>query len=105
MFPECETPFDDCEIHHVHWWEHGGPTDLANMGPVCSRHHHLVHEGGWAMTIDAHRNVSVYRPDGTPWFTRTWAPPDGEHPRQPLDTLTRRRSQDPPEAVSAAAAA
>ncbi len=102
-FPDCDTPFDDCEIHHVQWWEHLGPTDLANMAPLCSRHHHLCHEGGWHLSIDQRRTISVRRPDGTPYLTRAWAPPDGEHPRQSRDTLTRPRSQDPPAPASAAA--
>ena len=96
VFPDCETPFDDCEIHHIHWWEKLGTSDLGNMAPVCTRHHHLVHEGGWAMSIDARRNVTVYRPDGTPWLTQVWEPPDGEHPTQSIDTLTRQRTQGPP---------
>jgi len=27
----CDTPFDRCHIHHIDWWEHGGPTDLKNL--------------------------------------------------------------------------
>ncbi len=100
VFPDCETPFDDCEIHHVHWWELGGPTDLANMAPLCGRHHHLVHEGGWQLSIDHQRTVTVNRPDGTPYLTATWKPPDGEHPRQPRDTLTRPRTRDPAHAAA-----
>ncbi|MDQ3352814.1 MAG: HNH endonuclease, partial [Actinomycetota bacterium] len=30
-----------------------------------SRHHHLVHEGGWTMTLDTHRVITLHRPDGT----------------------------------------
>lgn len=104
-FPECETPFDDCEVHHVHWWELFGPTDLANMAPLCARHHHLCHEGGWQLSIDKNRTITVRRPDGTPWCTTRWAPPDGEHPRQSRDTLTRRRSQDPPTTAETSASA
>lgn len=102
-FGDCEVPFDECEVHHIDWWERHGPTDLANLAPVCPRHHHLVHEGGWRMSIDAQRNISVHRPDGTPWLTRTWQPPPGEHPQQPLDTLTRRRTSEPPGAERSAA--
>ncbi|MFM8529669.1 MAG: HNH endonuclease signature motif containing protein [Ilumatobacteraceae bacterium] len=43
--PECDVRFDRCHIHHIHHWEHGGTTDLANMIPLCSKHHHAVHEG------------------------------------------------------------
>jgi len=43
--PECDVRFDRCHIHHIHYWEHGGATDLANMVPLCNKHHHAVHEG------------------------------------------------------------
>ncbi len=49
----CDTPFDHCDIHHIIEWEAGGPTDLANLVPVCWRHHHLVHEGGWSIQPSA----------------------------------------------------
>ena len=100
-FPGCEIPFDDCDVHHVLWWELFGRTDLSNMVPLCARHHHLCHEGGWQLSIDQLRTISVRRPDGTSWLTRPWATPHGEHPRQSPDTLTRRRSQAPPTADAA----
>lgn len=64
----CPVPFDACEIHHVIPWERHGPTDLANLLPLCGRHHHLVHEGGWTLRIDADRCVTLVRPDGTVHF-------------------------------------
>jgi hypothetical protein len=51
------------------WWEHHGPTDLANLAPVCETHHHLVHEGGWRLTLDRDRVATWTRPDGTVWHT------------------------------------
>ncbi len=54
---QCSTPFDQCEVHHILEWEAGGPTDLDNLVPVCWRHHHLVHEGGW----------SIQHSTTTPW--------------------------------------
>jgi len=63
--PECSTEFDHCEIHHVIPWERGGPTDVDNLLPLCSRHHHLVHEGGWTMHLGPHRVITLVRPDGT----------------------------------------
>ena len=63
-FDQCTVGFDRCEIHHVDPYEHGGPTDLANLIPLCSRHHHLVHEGNWRLTIDTARTITITRPDG-----------------------------------------
>lgn len=62
--PDCSVPFQYCEIHHVDWWRHGGTTDLANLVPVCSRHHHRVHEDGWILEVDPRRVVRLRPPDG-----------------------------------------
>ncbi len=67
--PDCQTPFDHCQIHHVIWWERFGLTDLDNLIPLCSRHHHLVHEGGWTLTLGDHRIITLTRPDGVTYFT------------------------------------
>jgi hypothetical protein len=53
-FPTCTTDTSRTEAHHVTHWEHGGETTLANMLLLCSRHHHLVHEGRWTITTDPH---------------------------------------------------
>lgn len=45
LVPECDVRFDRCHIHHIHYWENGGTTDLENMVPLCNEHHHAVHEG------------------------------------------------------------
>ena len=38
--PDCTVRFADCEIHHVIEWIHQlGPTDLANLLPLCTEHH------------------------------------------------------------------
>lgn len=63
--PGCTVGFDACRIHHVaHWLEHHGPTDLHNLLPLCERHHHMVHEGNWTLTLDEHRIATWTRPDG-----------------------------------------
>jgi hypothetical protein len=62
--PTCSVPFEDCEIHHIVPWERGGKTDLANMAPLCSGDHHLVHEGGWGLAITSDRVATWTRPDG-----------------------------------------
>lgn len=63
--PGCGVGFDACRIHHVaHWLEHHGPTDLHNLLPLCERHHHLVHEGNWTLSLDRSRVATWTRPDG-----------------------------------------
>lgn len=64
-FPGCEARFDRCEMHHLTEWEHLGDTDLRNLLPLCSYHHHRVHEDGWQLSLDADRTLIVRRPDGT----------------------------------------
>ena len=51
--PDCEVIFDHCNVHHIDYWENGGATDLNNMIPLCSRHHHAAHEGGWKLQLDS----------------------------------------------------
>ena len=50
--PDCEVIFDHCSVHHIDYWENGGSTDLNNMIPLCSRHHHAAHEGGWKLKLN-----------------------------------------------------
>jgi hypothetical protein len=64
-FAGCETPFHRCEIHHLVPWELGGATDLANLLPLCARHHHLVHELGWRLELAPDRELTIRQPDGT----------------------------------------
>ena len=65
-FPGCTIGFSDCRIHHIRWWwEHHGRTDIDNLLPLCEKHHHLVHEGGWALALDTDRNATWSRPDGS----------------------------------------
>jgi len=49
-FPGCRAHVGRCHAHHVHEWEHGGPTDISNTVLLCVRHHHAVHEGHWSIT-------------------------------------------------------
>ncbi|MCY7299643.1 MAG: HNH endonuclease [Ilumatobacteraceae bacterium] len=58
----CETPFDLCQIHHVDWYTLGGLTDIGNLLPLCSRHHHLVHEGGWILHLAPDRTLTISTP-------------------------------------------
>ncbi|HZQ85330.1 MAG TPA: DUF222 domain-containing protein [Acidimicrobiales bacterium] len=51
------------QAHHISHWQDGGPTDLDNLVLLCSHHHHLVHEGGWAMTGSA-KQLEIRKPNG-----------------------------------------
>ena len=64
--PECPVPFDHCQVHHITPWTAGrGRTDLGQLVPACTQHHHLIHEGGWTLTLDPDRTLTITRPDGT----------------------------------------
>lgn len=68
--PHCQMPFSACRIHHLdHWTRDRGPTDLDNLAPLCERHHHMVHDGGWTLTMTPDRTATWTRPDGTVWWT------------------------------------
>ena len=61
----CDTPFDYCELHHIQWWGSGGRSDLANLAPVCSKHHHLIHDHGWELRLDPDRVGTLHRSEPT----------------------------------------
>ena len=60
--PGCRVGFDYCAIHHLIWYRNLGNTDIDNLLPICSKHHHLVHEGGWKLALDTHRNLTMTLP-------------------------------------------
>jgi len=45
----CDACFEYCDIHHIWQWLKGGPTSLANLIPLCSHHHHLIHDQNWTL--------------------------------------------------------
>ncbi|MEL7184941.1 MAG: DUF222 domain-containing protein [Pseudomonadota bacterium] len=62
-FPGCENKrFLHC--HHVEHWSNGGETSLDNLMLLCTRHHTLVHEGGFRIDKDFQDNWCFMRPDG-----------------------------------------
>lgn len=73
--PSCDAPFHWCHAHHIDHWESGGPTDLSNLIPICTRHHRQVHDG----RLQIQRDRSG---------TDIWSRPKSE----PHDETTRRRS-------------
>jgi len=63
----CSRPVDWCQAHHIHEWEHSGATNLGNLIPLCSQHHHSVHEGKWTIKLLPDRTLRIHRPDGAHW--------------------------------------
>jgi hypothetical protein len=61
----CGVPYAYTYAHHLEWWEHGGLTDIDNLIPLCSRHHHRVHDDGWIVTIHPDRSVELHPPPAT----------------------------------------
>ena len=62
-FPGCtNTRF--LHGHHLRHWLHGGETSLGNLVQLCTAHHHLVHEGGWRVQLDADGALAFTAPDG-----------------------------------------
>ena len=62
VFPGCtHTRF--LHAHHIHHWARGGPTKLDNLVQLCSRHHRLVHEGGYHVER-AGAGIKFRRPNG-----------------------------------------
>ena len=85
IFPACDRPPAGCEAHHRKPWQEGqGKTKDANLDLLCLFHHHLVHEGGWTMTIDTDKHR-------TPWFH----PPDGGPPQPGQRKGLHHRSDHP----------
>ena len=62
--PGCNVSFNHTKPHHMHWWRHGGPTDFANLLPLCSQHHHAAHEGGWILSLGPNRELTIELPGG-----------------------------------------
>lgn len=62
-FPGCNNRrFLDC--HHVEHWSDGGETSLDNLMLLCTKHHTLVHEGGFRIEKDYRDRWFFMKPDG-----------------------------------------
>ena len=71
-FPGCDRPASWCEGHHIHPWQAGGPTQLANLVLLCSRHHHLLHRPRWHTKLLPDTTLEITDPTG---HTRISHPP------------------------------
>ncbi len=88
-FPGCRNS-RFVEIHHVEHWADGGETALDSLMLLCTKHHTLVHEGGFRIEKTFANDWAFFRPDGI-------AVPDcGYHGRDMLDEGVAERYDDPP---------
>ena len=88
-FPGCQNR--RCDAHHVEHWIDGGATALDNLVLLCRRHHRVVHEEGFRITLDAAGEVEFRRPDGRPFPA---APPPPLWTGAPLAPVTERLDQE-----------
>jgi Domain of unknown function (DUF222)/HNH endonuclease len=65
QFPGCDHN-RYLHAHHIRHWARGGPTSLDNLVQLCSHHHRLVHEGGFAVERAGPDSLRFRRPDGVP---------------------------------------
>ena len=70
-FPACNRRAINCECDHIVPYN-GRNTVIANLEPVCLRHHHCKHDGGWTVYRDS---------NGTTW----WTSPTGRRYGKPID--------------------
>ena len=66
----CDRPPTWCEAHHVHHWDHGGPTAPENLTLLCARHHHRAHTPGWHLKLLPDATLHITTPTGTVLHTR-----------------------------------
>lgn len=74
-FPGCSQAADRSDLDHIHEYQDGGETSLANLHALCPGHHTLKSTGAW--TVVAHADGS-----------ETWTTPSGRtydtFPQHPL---------------------
>ena len=81
----CNTPADECEVHHITAWDQGGETNTQGLTMLCRKHNGLNDDDPNAPP----RNGRVERHPGGVLFH----PPDGSPPRanpHPLRKLSAR---------------
>ncbi len=93
--PDCGVPFEWCQIHHINQWIDGGSTDLDNLIPLCSGHHHLLHQQHWQTS--QHNNWIFQTPNGQTVTTKRRTKPNRKPDREPEQQKPDRQKQRTPE--------
>ena len=93
-FPGCRHT-RHLKAHHVIWWIRGGPTDLANLVLLCGRHHQLIHDETFTMTLHPDRALTVRAADGTTLPARPHLPAASAEDLDPTGAITPDTSPNP----------
>ncbi|MDQ2722161.1 MAG: HNH endonuclease [Actinomycetota bacterium] len=86
-----DTRHRKLHAHHVRFWSQNGTTDLANLLPLCSRHHTLVHAQGFQLRLHPDRSLTVRTTDGTAVLhhpSLPWHPAEEPEAATPASTKT-----------------
>lgn len=67
-WPRCNKPADECQIHHLEPWLHGGLTNIGNLSTACAYHNGVNDDDPNAPPLRGH----LVRRNGT----IRWEPPD-----------------------------
>lgn len=70
-WPGCNAPADDSQIHHLTRFQDGGPTNMANMVPLCAYHNAVNDDDPEKPTGRGHLD----RIDGRVYYLPPWAGP------------------------------
>ncbi len=68
-WPGCNKPADECDIHHLLEWMHGGDTNAVSLSTACGYHNGVNGHPG---------RGRLFRRDGEIW----WDPPGNGPPRR-----------------------
>lgn len=67
-WPGCNKPGEECQIHHIHAWSHGGETNASNLTTLCAYHNGINEDDPNAPPrrgrVTRNRSKVVWRP---PW--------------------------------------
>ncbi len=87
----CDRPLSWCQLHHINEWNNGGSTNLDNLVPLCTTHHHRVHEGKWRIKLQPGRTLQIWKPNGQQ-IPESSGPPSRSKVPTPIDTARTDRA-------------
>ena len=74
-WPGCDRPASWCDAHHIHWYEHGGPTAIDNLVLLCRRHHRKLHQHpDWRAKLLPDGTLEITHPNGYVETSVPWGP-------------------------------